>query len=824
MAPKPDAISHLILDRLIADGHGDARWADLVLAACEGAETLNTALDGAAPPRPAHTAPADGAAPQVEPPGAYLRSITVEGFRGIGPAATVSLTPGPGLTVIVGRNGSGKSSFAEGLELLLTNGNKRWDNRTAVWKDSWRCLHRPNPCTVRGEFAVEGLGSVVVERRWETDAELDDSTAWYQARGGARQPYEQLGWGTAIRTHRPLLPYAELGALFEKPSEMHDALAEVLGLGEFDAIQKSLQTARKAREGAAAQAHATLGSLLPRLQALASSSGDARAVAALAAVAGKKPKLEALAEVVAQGGAGVEDHAVAALRQAQVSAPTGERVREVAGELREAAEAVEQSRTTDAGRARALAELLDQALRFHEAHAGSDCPVCGTPDTLSADWRTTTAAALADLRERATAAAQAHARLDRALLAARQLTRLPLPNADALRDIGITTVAAAHDAVTQWNTGATLTDPLAVADHLTSHIDHLCGAIDAFAVEVRDELARREDLWRPLADELRAWLPHGHAAAAAQAQVGELKKAETWFKGVQADMRAERFRPIAEHAKTIWRQLRQQSNVELEAIALKGTATQRSVDLQVTVDGVAGVALGVMSQGELNALALSLFMPRASLAESPFRFMVIDDPVQSMDPSRVDGLAQALHAAAASRQVVVFTHDDRLAESIRRLLIPATIVEVTRRPGSVVEARAAKTPVRMYCDDAMAMVKTKGLPIEVQRRVVPNFCRSAVEAACMDVVRRRRLKSGGRHHDIEALLDANGTLRQRLALALFDDGERAGEVGTSLDKRWSGSAAVVRALNEGSHVALDGSLEDLVRESERLAQRIGQLP
>ena len=50
-----------------------------------------------------------------------------------------------------------------------------------------------------------------------------------------------------------------------------------------------------------------------------------------------------------------------------------------------------------------------------------------------------------------------------------------------------------------------------------------------------------------------------------------------------------------------------------------------------------GAALGVMSQGELHSLALSLFIPRATLPESPFRLIVIDDPVQSMDPARVDG-------------------------------------------------------------------------------------------------------------------------------------------------------------------------------------------
>lgn len=49
--------------------------------------------------------------------------------------------------------------------------------------------------------------------------------ARFQVKGAPRQPYEQLGWQTAIRTHRPLLPYPELGAVFDKPSEIHDALS-----------------------------------------------------------------------------------------------------------------------------------------------------------------------------------------------------------------------------------------------------------------------------------------------------------------------------------------------------------------------------------------------------------------------------------------------------------------------------------------------------------------------------------------------------------------------------------------------------------------------
>jgi DNA repair exonuclease SbcCD ATPase subunit len=81
----------------------------------------------------------------VEPadvPGTYLRSVTVTGFRGIGPQTSLELQPGPGLTLVVGRNGSGKSSFAEAAEIALTGTNARWRDRSSVWREGWRNLHR----------------------------------------------------------------------------------------------------------------------------------------------------------------------------------------------------------------------------------------------------------------------------------------------------------------------------------------------------------------------------------------------------------------------------------------------------------------------------------------------------------------------------------------------------------------------------------------------------------------------------------------------------------------------------------------------------------
>ena len=225
-----------------------------------------------------------------------------------------------------------------------------------------------------------------------------------------------------------------------------------------------------------------------------------------------------------------------------------------------------------------------------------------------------------------------------------------------------------------------------------SHILDLVEAVSAFQKQASEVLERREDEWRPIAVPLTAWLQDARESVNLSEKVKTLKGAEAWLKEAFDEVRSARFEPIASVAIATWNQLRMQSNVELRRVILAGSKTQRRVELDVTVDDVEGAALGVMSQGELHSLALSLFFPRATLPESPFRFLVIDDPVQSMDPARVDGLARVLEEQATTRQIVVFTHDDRLAEWIGQLSIEATILEVTRRPGSVVEVREAIDP------------------------------------------------------------------------------------------------------------------------------------
>jgi hypothetical protein len=313
------------------------------------------------------------------------------------------------------------------------------------------------------------------------------------------------------------------------------------------------------------------------------------------------------------------------------------------------------------------------------------------------------------------------------------------------------------------------------------------------------------------------WLASARTAARGASDLKRLKSAEAWLKKAAAGIRDDRFAPIAEKSAGIWEHLRQQSHVELGRIQLTGEGTRRRVALDVTVDGVEGAALGVMSQGELHSLALSLFVPRATLPESPFRFIVIDDPVQSMDPARVDGLARVLERAATDRQIVVFTHDDRLPEAVGRLDIAAEIIEVTRRDASVVELRRALDPVGRYLEDAFAVASTADLPSSAAVRVVPGLCGLALEAACMAVVRRRRLGRGERLADVERALRA-ADLTGLAALALFDDIARAGDVLGRLGKDAGREGAeTFRQCHEKGREIPASAAVDLVRHTSKLA-------
>jgi recombinational DNA repair ATPase RecF len=743
-----------------------------------------------------------------ECPRAYLKAITVEGFRGIGPKVTLLLQPGPGLTLVTGRNGSGKSSLAEAAELALTGQNRRWTDRAAVWKEGWRNLHRPAAPAITVEMTEDGQpGTTTVAMRWAAGADLDDADVFFAVGDSPRQPLAAKGWTKSLELYRPFLSYSELGALVSgQPSKMHDALQAILGLDLLIDTERTLTDSRKSADSVSKAARQDLPGLLEKL----ARHPDQRARAAERALGGKVPDLDALAALASGGAAGEGDGLSGLLRQVvAIALPDAEAFAAAASRLEAARAAIVALAGTVAVDARERASLLSAALEHRRDHADEPCPVCGGR-VLDREWAAGAEASVEQLNSQAAEADAAYAEEAEALKALGLLVP-PKPavlSADLGEEADPTAASAAWD---EWNF------PSVTTAMYESLITPLADLRERAAAALR----RREQAWQPIASDLAVWVRQWRESQQAAARLADLKKALDWLRKVGREVRNERLAPFAETSALVWEMLRQESNVELGPITLEGSGPQRKVALDVTVDGVKGAALSVMSQGELHALGLALFLPRATAAGSPFGFLVIDDPVQSMDPAKVDGLARALSYVAQTRQVVVFTHDDRLPSAVRQLQLPATVWAVTRRERSVVVLKKTDDPVERYLDDARAMARTRQLPRDVRAVAVAGLCRGALEAACFEVIRSSKLAAGVPHRDVERALESAHTLHHVMALALFGSTARGGEV---LDKlRALGGQTFVNVFKDckaGVHETLRGDMKRFVEDAGALAKAI----
>lgn len=764
----------------------------LVLASLEGEAALND-LQGYEPPSQA----ADEEAAH-EPAGAFLSTITVQGFRGIGEASTLSLRAGPGLTIVAGRNGSGKSSFAEALEMALTQTTYRWRERSSLWQEAWRNVHFGASTEIDVTLVEESVGDTRISLKWDENADWNNASCTLQRKGEKREPgLDGLGWAGPIQTYRPLMSYDELGAILgSEPSKLHDALSKVLGIEQVSTAvrlltehHKNLSVASAALARAKSDAKAALEDVV-----------DPRGAAAGRLLRATIPDTKALSELVTSLG-DADEGTVGLLRRVLVlELPPIEQVDAAATALVGAVAGLASSGDAAATSLELRADLLRNALALH-GHAGDQrCPVCGE-GALTDEWAAQTKmilgegdAQLADLR-----AAQS------TLAAARRSCQALLTQTPAAL-----TAQSIEGLETEWEAARAAWSHWAVAPESDLHLaDHLTDArlmvgesLDALQSRARTVLAQVESAWTPVAARIGAVIAAAEDAARMTPERDQAEAALKWLKSNESALKNERLQPITERAAHIWSLLRQESNVEIAGMRLEGTATRRRVTIDTTIDGSEAAGIAVLSQGELHALALALFLPRATMPGSPFRFVVLDDPVQAMDPSKIDGLVLVLSEIAETRQVVVFSHDDRLAAAVRRSPIDAHIMEVTRGSYSSVTVRETKSPAARYLDDARAINADVKLPDATRRRVLPGLLRLAAEAQSRDRYFSDRLARGEPIATTESSWADTHQTRHRIALALYGDTR-------SLDAWLDKKPARRRALGVCTSAIHDGLVGDV---------------
>jgi energy-coupling factor transporter ATP-binding protein EcfA2 len=693
------------------------------------------------------------------PPGeVWLQQLTVEGLRGAGPPVTLELPAGPGLTVIAAPNGSGKSSLSDALELLLCDRASRWHGRDKGAASGWRNLHHDAAC-VRATFLVDGE-AVTATRQWSGD--LHDSEL-------ICEPAGRLPSLASARQASPVLACGELcERLRGRPAQVYDAVVSVLGLDPLEDGRDRLGSLRRQLSRTADHERAERDRLLAAL--LQHEHAPPEVIAALTA-----DDPDALADALrTTGPPDDDDHA------AHWAVPE---LHDVAADLDRLRDALQRHRqVTDR-----LDHHLDDQVRLLEAALPlaldtTDCPLCGTASALPDGWADATTARLAALSATREEAQQAKAEL--ANLHHALSTRLrALPRPDGLLE-------------GWW--------PLPDRpEALLAHVRALWPSVRAVLASRRDQARQRRQQrqasWAPLAAELSSWLPLRRRVEAEAPALRCIQQAEELLHQRLADHRAQRFAPLRASALRLWSLLRQASTVELTDVDLSGRRTRRRLDLDVRLDGQAAAAQGVMSQGELNALALALFVPRAMLDAHPFRFVLIDDPVQAMDPAKISGLAEVLRELSAVRQVVVLTHDERLLSALRWQRVPHRTVHLSRAPGSCLTLHQADDPVRQLLDEAH-VVLSSSLPTEVKRRVVPGLCRLALEQALHERLGARWVGEGMPCAEVHRRLNDHPSLRARLGLWWFDD-PRAPDpaVGDRLQTAVPDGVALYEALQKGAH-------------------------
>jgi hypothetical protein len=113
------------------------------------------------------------------------------------------------------------------------------------------------------------------------------------------------------------------------------------------------------------------------------------------------------------------------------------------------------------------------------------------------------------------------------------------------------------------------------------------------------------------------------------------------------------------------------------------------------------------------------------------------------------------------------------------------------------------------------------VPEELARQVVPGYCRAAIEAASIEIVRRRRIKRGESHAAVEKLLQQNGQLKPLLALVLFDTAGKGGEVANKVAGWGYWASEVLDTANRGAHAGAGlMPLDELVMNTRKFCARL----
>ncbi|MFP5021911.1 hypothetical protein [Pseudonocardia phyllosphaerae] len=725
-----------------------------------------------------------------------IAEVNVAGFGGIekitGP---LKLSPVPGVTVLRGNNGQGKTSLARGIDVALRGDHdlatrspgRLWqtqlltDGAETARADLTLCSG-PTRLHLAVEFTRESqvqLGATLTDHVGARSVELPE--AWRRALTGARACYSYADLQSRLIESKDLQTFLEENLLLGPCWQMVRAEIERRA-AEAAAASKTFEGARKKATEQEQRLSDRFSDELPESQWPNRISWPQ-----------VKDRVDTNTWLAATGmpdspGYGGSLH---------VATNHEDRIAQLDGELRAAEKELTLAEAgLDApGMAQAL-DHLENVVTVGDLD-GSRCPLCGS----TADWRGHVESLTRALHGRSTAAG----RVQRALEGLRDWVGSDL---DPLLNVGVPG-GPVHE-VRQFQKA---TD-LGCRGHSAAHIQakillkHLLEPqYSEWLVDARAATGTIAEWRSALAAIVHEFAATVGELATTAADAGIWKRAQDALDALQVGIRQSRQDVVTDHLRSALQQLLPDADVDLGGIKHRGKVkNQHGVEVDLRIGG-RQAQLGMLSSGQRNALLLTpLLMPGA---QGPFGFVIVDDPVHALDDTRVDLLARELVRLSAERQVIVLTHDPRLEEYLQAHRPTMNIVELDRDPVSrTVTFSEISTPWGALLTDAREIRRvTRNKSWDYSENlasVVGGMCRAAVDGALRQsaMIRavQRTIDIAQALKDLEGARETRARIEHMTALAGGKD---------QLPRLTQAARSYLDFWNKGSHGQIDDDAVDL---------------
>ena len=141
-----------------------------------------------------------------------------------------------------------------------------------------------------------------------------------------------------------------------------------------------------------------------------------------------------------------------------------------------------------------------------------------------------------------------------------------------------------------------------------------------------------------------------------------IKEAVSWAAQEEAQQRLDAAR---RHINDYFRRLSQHPAITHIKVTLTSDARSGRNSYDLT-DADGQDLVPILSQGDMNVLALAIFLGLAASSAGTFGFVMLDDPSQSLGSGHKIRLAELLAELAAQRQVIVATMDQEFREALAK--------------------------------------------------------------------------------------------------------------------------------------------------------------